>query len=80
MFATVNVDGETTCPVELIVQAGAGDAAIILLGLLSIDLHGPTSPVLKPLPETVTEVPTGPELGVSVIDGVGTVTVNVADA
>jgi len=39
---------------------------------------GPASPTAKPLPDTVTTVPMGPELGVSMIDAVVVVTVNVA--
>ena len=33
----VKVEGATTCPVVLMVQEGAGVAAIILLGLLTIE-------------------------------------------
>jgi hypothetical protein len=42
--------------------------------------QAPASAGLKPLPEIVTAVLTGPELGVRVIVGVGLVTVNVAAA
>ena len=38
----------------------------------------PASPVANPLPETVTTVPTGPELGLTMIEGEVLVTMNVA--
>ena len=75
---TVNCDGETSCPAELKVQDEP--PAIILLGVLNIDLHAPTSAGLNPLPDTTTPVPEGPKLGVSVIVGTRLVTVNVAEA
>ena len=39
---------------------------------------GPTSAGAKPLPDTVTTVPTGPDVGLTMIDGRVLVTVNVA--
>jgi hypothetical protein len=75
---TVKVEGETNCPLELIVHEDP--AAIMLLGLLNIDKHGPASAVAKPLPLTVTAVPSAPPLGVSVIVAFGVVTVKVAVA
>jgi len=42
--------------------------------------HGPTSPVLKPLPVTETIVPTGPLFGDNVMNGPRTVSVAEAES
>jgi hypothetical protein len=52
----------------------------MFVGLLEILVHGPASPVLKPLPVMVTGVLNGPVLGVRVIVGDVDVMVNVAVA
>jgi hypothetical protein len=76
---TTKLDGAVNCPRPLKVQDEP--PAMMLVGLLVIEAHGPgPSAALKPLPVTVTAVPIGPELGTSVIVGVGLVTVNVAEA
>jgi len=62
-------------PVAEIVQVGA---ATIFVGVLSTDVHAPTSPELKPLPVIVTAVETGPDIGTRAM--LGPVTVNVAEA
>jgi hypothetical protein len=77
VFVTVNNDGETNCPPEPILHE---TVLIMLLGLLTVGLHAPTSAVAKPLPVIVTEVPAGPVLGVRVNVGVEDGTVKVAVA
>jgi hypothetical protein len=52
--------------------------AIMFVGVLEIDLHGPASAVKNPEPEIVTAVPTGPELGVKVMAGPVTMKLAVA--
>ena len=73
----VNIDGETNCPPEPILHE---TVMMMLLGLLTVGKHGPTSAVAKPLPVIVTEVPAEPLLGVSVIVGLVVVTVKAAVA
>lgn len=55
-------------------HVGAGTTAIMLEGVLAIDVQ--VSVVKNPLPVIVTPAPTGPEIGLSAI--VGPVTVKVA--
>ena len=79
---TVNVKGANT-PVLRNVHA-LGERAVITAGVgLEIwgqgAAKGKASPGAKPLPETVTIVPSGPEVGLSgVIVGVEAITVNTA--
>jgi len=54
--------------------------AMMLAGVLEMLVHGPTSPLLNPLPVIVTAVPGEPEVGVSVITGAVETKVNVAVA
>jgi hypothetical protein len=51
---------------------------IIFVGVLEIVVHGPTSPVLNPLPVIVTGVPLEPVLGVREIVGEVVVIMKVA--
>lgn len=59
-------------------HVATGAAAIMLEGLLVIDAAVQVSVVKNPLPENVTGVPTGPEIGVSVILGPVTTKVSLA--
>jgi hypothetical protein len=65
---------DVICPSDIVHDG----LVTIFVGVLLIVVQ--VSVGLNPLPLTVTEVPGGPELGVSVIEGDGTVTVKVAVA
>ena len=68
----VHVPAAVTMLVEVGLEIPYGGAEVPQLGPID------TSPGAKPLPETVTTVPTGPEIGLSIIVGEVLVTVNVA--
>jgi hypothetical protein len=76
---TVNVKGDNTPLLRNVHAPGVPDAITAGVGLEIWEQGAtklPASGTAKPLPDTVTTVPTGPDDGVTVI--VGPVTVNVA--
>jgi hypothetical protein len=62
-------------PEEVMVQV---EAVTMFVGVLKTLVHAPASPLLKPLPPTVTAVPAEPPVGVRVMVGAVVVTVKVA--